>query len=402
MGIIVKAKLVLADGRRLLREKAVRIEGGRIVALGGFETLRSHNSGDLVLDFPDSAILPGFTNSHCHLELDWCEGKIDFNGSFIDWLQAIRDIKFGPNPPSPNPFPSIQKMIRAGTTTLVDHYTMHLPFQEIHATGLRYFPFREMFEFDNHSPDLSDEHNRTEYSYAVHAPYTASSEVALACRKFADKNRKPISTHLSEMRDEIEFVRSHNPKIEKLLRKAGAYDENWQGKGVTPVEYFYKIGMLNRRTYGVHLNYYEDNDLYFLRKSGITAVYCPNSHKYFKHPKHPVETYQKAGINVALGTDSLASNEALSMVLEARVMMKAFPEMNLEDVLDSITVNGLRPLGLDGRLGRVFPGQVADLTVWDGIGGESRSEVIHEVLTRREESVCTIIGGKVCHKSGGG
>ena len=401
MGIIVNGKVILADGRRLLRGKAVRIEGKRIAAIGPIDSLRTSGAGDTVLSFPDAAILPGLTNAHCHLELDWCEGKIDFNGNFIDWLQAIRDIKFGPNPPAPNPLPSIQKMIRAGTTTLIDHYTMDLPFENIRATGLRYFPFREMFEFDNHNPDLAELEGMTEYSYAVHAPYTASKEVALACRKLADVARRPLSTHLSEMQDEIDFVRNHNARIEQLLRKADAYDENWKGVNMTPVEYFYKIGMLNRRTYGVHLNYFEDNDLYFLKRSGLTPVYCPKSHKYFKHPQHPIETYQNSGIKVALGTDSLASNDALSIVQEARLLIERFPEMNLEDVMDSITVNGLSPLGLDGRLGRVFPGQIADLTIWPGIDGDSRAEIIHQVITRREETVCTIIGGKVCHQIGG-
>lgn len=400
MGIIVNGRVILADGRRLLRDKAIRIEGSRIVDIGRFDSIRALNAGDSIISFPNAAILPGFTNSHCHLELDWCAGKVSFNGSFIDWLQAIRDIKFGPNPPKPNPIPSINNMIRAGTTTLVDHYTMDLPFEEIYGTGLRYFPFREMFEFDNHDPDMTDLKRHTEYSFAVHSPYTASKEIAIACRRLADGMRRPVSTHLSEMLDEIEFVRGRNARIEQLLKKADAYDDSWQGLGMTPVEYFYKIGMLNRRTYGVHLNYYEDNDLFYLKQSGLTAVYCPNSHKYFKHPVHPIETYQKTGLNVALGTDSLASNDSLSMVQEARVMMDSFPQMKLEDVLDSITINGLKPLGLDGRLGRIFPGQIADLTVWDDIKGDSRGEIIHEVLTRRKETVCTIIGGKVRHVVG--
>lgn len=399
MGTIVNAKVILSDSRTLLRGRAVRYSRGVITDVDSFDSLRSKHGGDKVIDRPDAAILPGFTNAHCHLELDFCEGKISYNGNFIDWLQSIRDIKFGKNPPVPNPVPSVEHLIRSGTTTLVDHYTMDLQLGKIRATGIRYFPLKELFEFDNHDPDVRELASSTEYSFAVHAPYTASVEIALACKELADKWRRPISTHLSEMRAEIEFIKDKNEDIERLLRKADAYDENWKGLGITPIEHYFRLGILGGRTYCIHLNYWEDNDLYFLAQSGVTPVYCPKSHLYFGHPVHPIETYQRAGLKVALGTDSFASNDQLSLLSEAKLVIETFPEMPLALVLDALTVNGLRPLGLNDRLGRVKPGQIADLTLWDGIEGDTPEEVIHEVISTRDESALTVIGGKICHEA---
>ncbi|MEP0814127.1 MAG: amidohydrolase family protein [bacterium] len=397
MGTIVRAKSVLSDSRTLLRGKSVRVSRGRISEIGDFNALVSRNSGDRVLDFPNAAVLPGFINSHCHLELDWCKGRIGYNGNFIDWLQSIRDIKFGPNPPVPDPFPSIREMFSTGTTTLVDHYTMDVPIARVRATGLRYFPMREMFEFNNHEPDIKKLAAHTAYSFAVHAPYTASKEIALACKSLADSWRRPISTHLSEMRAEIEFIRTGNEDIERLLKKGDAHDPHWQGAGMTPVEYYYRLGMLGRRTYGIHLNYWEENDLYYLAKSGLTPVYCPKSHRYFRHPKHPVETYMRAGLCVALGTDSYASNDRLSVLHEARLVLETFPDMPLAALFDMITINGLRPLGLHHDLGRVRLGCIGDLTVWPGVAGESADEVIREIVTGHETCAATMVAGRVVH-----
>jgi cytosine/adenosine deaminase-related metal-dependent hydrolase len=200
------------------------------------------------------------------------------------------------------------------------------------------------------------------------------------------------------MKDEIEFIRGGNDRVEKLLRKSDTYDESWRGLGKTPIEYFYRLGLLNVRTYGVHINYWEDNDLYYLAKSGLTPVFCPKSHNYFRHPRHPIADYLRVGLDVALGTDSLASNDSLSMIQEARLVVKDYPDVQLKDVFNSITVNGLKPLGLNARLGRLAPGKIADITVWDDIHGDSPDEVIHEIIMHREETLLTMVNGVVRHE----
>ncbi len=396
MGTIIKPKLILSDCRTLFRGKAVRISNGLIDEIGDFDKLRKSNSGDKVYELDNAAVLPGLTNAHCHLELDWCEGKIKYNGNFLDWLQSIRDIKFSQNPPTPNPFPSITSMLKTGTTTLIDHYSMPLPMKAIQRTGLRYFPLREMFEFNNHSPISKEVATKTSFGFAVHSPYTTSREIALTCKELSEKWRRPISTHLSEMRDEIDFIkRGNSAHIDKLHLKGDTFDSDWRGVGSTPVEYFYKLGILNRRTYGIHLNYWEDNDLYYLAKSGLTPVFCPKSHRYFQHPHHPIEEYRRSGLYVALGTDSLASNDALSIIEEAKLVAEEYPYIPLSELFNSITVYGLRPLGLNARLGIIKKGNIADVTVWNNISGDSPDEVIREIILERDSTLLTMVNGLV-------
>jgi len=397
MGTIIKTRVILSDSRTVLHGKALRFADGVIDRIAPFDTLIRRYAGDKVFEFENAALLPGFTNAHCHLELNWCKGKIKYNGSFIDWLQAIRDIKFGSDPPEPDPFPSIEAMLKTGTTTVIDHYSMPMPIAAIRATGIRYFPLREMFEFDNHTPNEKEIALRTAYSFAVHSPYTTSREVALTCRQLADRWGRPLSTHLSEMLDEIEFIKKSNEKIEWLLKKGDAYNGGWKGQGKTPVEYFFRMGLLNSRTYAVHLNYWEKNDIFFLVKSGLTPVFCPKSHRYFGHPRHPIETYQRAGLKVALGTDSLASNDSLNMLEEARLVMKSFPDMPLARLFDCLTINGLRPLNLHTRLGTLSDGKVADLAVWPNIQGDTPDEIIHQVLKGADETLLTAVNGKTVH-----
>ncbi len=82
-----------------------------------------------------------------------------------------------------------------------------------------------------------------------------------------------------------------------------------------------------------------------------SVVYCPRSHEFFGHEKHPVRQLLDAGINVALGTDSLASNSSLSMIDEMRFLAKKRKDLTLEEIFQMATRNGAAALGFAGVLG---------------------------------------------------
>jgi cytosine/adenosine deaminase-related metal-dependent hydrolase len=107
----------------------------------------------------------------------------------------------------------------------------------------------------------------------------------------------------------------------------------------------------------IHGNYLDTPALDFLsRQSHMSLVYCPRTHAYFGHPRYPLVEAMAAGINVAMGTDSRASNPDLSLLREAQTIAAAFPEIRAEDVLRMATVNGARALGQENRSGVLLPG----------------------------------------------
>jgi|GEM_PF-1959034 len=396
--MIVSASFLIPRPGEVVKDGAVAIEDGRVVAVGPQdEIMHSHPSRSHV-DYGDALITPGFVNHHCHLELEFCRGRVEYHGDFVAWLQRVRDLKHDMMV-LPGYFPerSVSELLASGTTTLLDHYTLEMDFDSIRAAGLRYFGFRELFDFNNHHPDLHRLKAATVYSFAVHSPYTASAEIAQAAHQIAGENDAAISMHLSEMRQEIAFIQDSDPSVVELLRRSGSYDESWRGKGVSPVRYFCDLGVLTPKSYCVHLNYALPGDIELLKRSGVTHVYCPRSHAYFGHPEHPLMQYQEADIISCLGTDSYGSNDDLSILSEARKMWEEFPRLSAKRVFSMFTVAGLGPLGMRSELGQLAPGFLADMAVWAQPQGETFDELARW-LVACEHALATLHAGAVVHE----
>jgi cytosine/adenosine deaminase-related metal-dependent hydrolase len=136
---------------------------------------------------------------------------------------------------------------------------------------------------------------------------------------------------------------------------------------VTPVEQLDRLGMLSERFLAVHANYISENDVALLGKRGCSIVHCPRSHTYFGHKKFPWQMLANAGVNVCLGTDSLASvvkkkqPVELSLFAEMKEFAKNNPEVSGEIILQMATMNGARALGLKNQIGKLSPNTYADM-----------------------------------------
>jgi cytosine/adenosine deaminase-related metal-dependent hydrolase len=394
--MIIKASHAILEPGRVLRDVRVETAGPVIDSITSGPS-PFHALPDM--DFGEAVITPGLVNPHAHLELEFCSGRTPFDGSFVGWLQRIRDLKRDNGGATIFPEDSLAQLARAGCTTVVDHHTGEMEWKQIADAGLRHVPLREFFEFNNHGPDVDAMRKLAYGGYAAHSTYTTSPEVAQACRSLSDDAGLPLSIHLSEFPGELEFIRDgSNEAVEELLRRAEAVDPAWRGSGTSPVQYVAELGLLNSPCYTIHVNYVEPGDLDVLAQLKPTVVFCPRSHAYFGHPRHPLQQLIAAGVPVALGTDSLASNDALSPLHEAALARQSFPDVPAETIFRAITTAALAPLGWDSRLGRLHPGCGADLAVFqlDGNPGSGFDRVFDAVIAQGE-SALTVCGGKATH-----
>jgi cytosine/adenosine deaminase-related metal-dependent hydrolase len=143
----------------------------------------------------------------------------------------------------------------------------------------------------------------------------------------------------------------------------------------SPVRHCARAGLFKARCLAVHVNYLWHGDADLLAAAGVSVVHCPRSHAYFHHRQFPREELALAGVNICLGTDSLASmprraggQAKLSMFEEMQSMADADAKISSEDILGMATINGARALGLEGRAGALTPGAIADLAAipYDG------------------------------------
>ncbi len=396
--MIITGQYLIPRPGEIIADGAVCIDGDRIAAVGKRDDIIKQFPNKSVLERRGCLITPALVNAHCHLELEFCEDKVQYRGNFVEWLQEVRNLKHDMMV-MPGYFPkrSVRAVLSSGTTTLCDHYTMEMDFEAIREAGLRYYGFRELFEFNNHHPNLKRLRDATVCSYAVHSPYTTSAEIAQAALAIARERGVPISMHLSEMQQELEFIRSSNDDIERLLRRAGAWEDEWRGTGMTPVQYFDSLDLLAPDVFCVHLNYITSEDIEILAARGITHVYCPRSHAYFMHPDHPLAKMRDAGIHSCLGTDSYGSNISLGILEEAKLAWVEFPQITPEEILMMMTEYPLRPLRLDGELGKLEKGYLADIAVWEDCEGESFEEHMRW-LVRQPTAGMVMSNGRIVYE----
>ena len=148
---------------------------------------------------------------------------------------------------------------------------------------------------------------------------------------------------------------------------------------------------MNPNLLAIHGNYFSTEDIRLLAERDVSVVHCPLSHQYFGHRPFPLEKIQSAGINLALGTDSLASSQSLSMLEILRATQKNFSSLNREEIFSMATLGGARALKMENQLGILQTGAKADMIGLRNPGGKDALELLFQA----EHVEFSMINGKM-------
>ncbi len=205
----------------------------------------------------------------------------------------------------------------------------------------------------------------------------------------------PVAIHLAESREELELLATHAGPFRQLLDDLGVWNPGGIPRGSRPIDYI-KLLAVAPRALVIHGNYLDAAEIAYLagRADRMSVVYCPRTHAYFQHELYPLAAMLAAGVNVALGTDSRASNPDLSLLAEMRHIARHHPQIPTETIIQMGTLNGARALGLADLIGSLNVGKLADLTV---VGlPEANDDDPHALLLQSDLSnVATICHGSV-------
>jgi cytosine/adenosine deaminase-related metal-dependent hydrolase len=196
-------------------------------------------------------------------------------------------------------------------------------------------------------------------SIVPHAPYSVSPELLRAIA--ASDARAIRSIHLAESREELQFLREGSGAWQSLLAALQVWDVAWACPKCGPVEYLDRLGLVDDRLVAVHGVHLTDRDVARLAAAGATVVTCPRSNAWTGAGVPPVDRFYEAGVRVAVGTDSLASVETLSVFDEMSRMRAIAPGVPAGRLLESATRNGAEALGFGAELGTIAPGKRAEL-----------------------------------------
>ena len=381
---VLAAEWVLPVASPPIHDGALVIEEGRIAWVGPRVELPTRFLERRVRVFPHSLLLPGFVNAHCHLNLTGLLGQLQGDaGHFVDW---IRDLLRATEAWTPALIhhcvtAGLDMLALAGTTT-VAHVARQPDLAPFFEHPLRTVLIHEVIAFP---PERAEEEldrarrwldatrdrlaraSRVTIGLAPHAVYSCSGQLIAALARLCRDEQVAFSIHVAETRAEADFLRDGSGPFPEFLGERGAWSDSWRPPGVSPVRYLADLGVLETSGAAVHCNYLSDEDAQLLRRGRITPVWCPGSHVFFGHEPHPADRLLAAGVAVALGTDSLASNAALDMTREMRLAAAAFPRVSPETWLRGATLEPARVIGLGEEVGSLEAGKRADIAVLEGL-----------------------------------
>jgi cytosine/adenosine deaminase-related metal-dependent hydrolase len=362
-----------------IKDGCLTIQQGRIAWVGTAKERR----GDL--DLGNVAIVPGFVNAHTHLELEPI-GQTglgeDEHENEVSWLRKVVDQRRRGTEQSQRAAVSrnVRASIEGGTTLLADTTTAGLSWGPIAEAPLRAVVFAELIGLrrdrgletsDSAWQWLSSIRPETQVAACArpglspHAPYSTAGWLYHK----AVASRMPLSTHLAEMPEELQLLKSRDGPLRRFLEDLGAWDDEWEPIGPRPADYVRRGELRNADWLIAHGTYLEPDDFWQLRPEAapegrrVAVAFCPRTHARFGHAPHPYRALLERGAIVCLGTDSLASSGSLSILDEVRFLHRRDDSLSGALLLTMATLFGAWALRAETTTGSIKPGRSADLAV---------------------------------------
>lgn len=407
--MIIRAHTVVTMDGAPIENGAVAVSGDRIVDVGKFREVSAGCSGQEIIDLGEQVLLPGLINAHCHLDYTCLRGKIPRQKLFTEWVRAInaQKSKLSPRDYVSSIDEGFVEAKRFGTTTIANLTAFPELIRRLPSAPIRTCWFAELI--DVRSPDRANNivdsavdllKSEQYYGLAPHALFTASKNLYRRCEEAGESIL--LTTHLAESREEMEMFRDASGPLYEFLESIGR-DMSDCGHG-TPLERFLTIrdsstqrpfGTQNEKDWLVaHLNELAESDFELLEKSKTKfhVVHSPRSHDYFDHSRFPFKRLHAIGFNVCLGTDSLASNENLSLFAEMRAFQGNEPGISPKEIFEMVTVNAAIAISQQKTLGRIQPGFRADLIAIPCVEG---GELFAEIVAFNDEINWAMANGKL-------
>ncbi|KXJ42205.1 MULTISPECIES: TRZ/ATZ family hydrolase [Marinobacter] len=354
----------------VLEHQAVLVQGDRIAAIVSQDEADARFRAKEVIDLPSHVVLPGLINMHGHAAMSLFRGLAD-DLPLMTWLN---DHIW----PAEGAFVSeafiadgtqlaMAEMLRTGTTTFSDMYFFpEIVAQLAHDAGMRAQICFPLLDFPTPWGSGPDEYLSKGEAFikqwqdnafimpaiGPHAPYTVSDEPLRKAVALSEATGAPIQIHLHETAFEV----------------ADAMEKS----GKRPTARLAELKVLGTNTQCVHMTQIDESDIALLQATGAHVIHCPESNLKLASGLSPVQTFRKAGVNVAIGTDGAASNNDLDLFGElntaamlAKVVADDASALSAHEALAMATIQGARALGRDHELGSLAAGKLADIIAVD-------------------------------------
>jgi cytosine/adenosine deaminase-related metal-dependent hydrolase len=358
---LLRARIIYPVSSAPIENGAVYVCDGLIHDIGAWDDLRRKWTGVESEDLGEVVLMPGLINAHCHLDYTSMAGMISPPASslaFPDWIKSILSLKahWSYTEFADSWVKGAKQLLDSGCTTVLDIEAVPELLPEAwDASPLRVTSFLEMTgvrsaEDPERIMATAEAHRlrlpETDLHFALLSPHALYSTPPELMRLVAVKmlaENMVASIHIAESEAEWEMYQSARGPLYDWLKTQRPMDDCG---GRSPVQRANELGLLKPNLLAIHCNYLAPGDAELLAKNHVTVVHCPRSHVYFKHAPFPYDQLRSAGVNIMLGTDSLASVRAeknrpatLDLWEEMRIFDAANPNTPPDQIIAMVTAN---------------------------------------------------------------
>ncbi len=327
-------------------------------------------------------LVPGFINSHCHLELSHLHQKVPQNTKLIPFLESVM------KQPKPEPTTIEETMRQADNQmyesgivavgdisntinsreTKLDSKIYYHTFVEI----IGFEPERAKVIFDQ-GKKLAEVFKPLPTSITPHAPYSVSSELFLQIKKHCSDNKNHISIHNQEGAEENNFYQYKRGGFIDFYKRMGKNIDFFKAKSRNSLQTIISALPVNQKILLVHNTYSTYKDLSSVTRYGLNAIwcFCPNANLYIEGVLPKINTFMSYDVPIVLGTDSLASNHKLCILSEIQTILKNFPELDFNLLLKWASLNGAEYLGIEKTFGSLEIGKKPGINLINNTDGTS-------------------------------
>ena len=366
-----------------IRAGAVLVRDGRIAYVGPADAIATTPEAVRLVALGPAALLPGLVNAHSHLELTFLRGFLE-GLDFRDWLRSLTEIRrtlMSHDVLCDASRAGLREALRNGITCLADTTDSGAPLTAMREYGVRGVGYLEVFGPDpaQCAEAIAQLTRRVEAARAQdtdlvrvgvspHAPYTVSKALFAATAGLAQQESLPMAVHVAESRAEMLLVRDGTGPFADRLR---ARQIAVAPQAESPIALLDAAGVLAAQPLLIHVIQADDRDLQRIADAGATIVHCPISNAKLGHGIAPLDRMLAHGIRTGLGTDSVASNDRMDLLGEARQatlfcsLRAGTPDaLSAHDALALATRGGADAWGLGARVGTLEVGKDADLAAF--------------------------------------
>ncbi|MGJ1206103.1 amidohydrolase family protein [Sphingobacterium lactis] len=332
---------------------------------------------DQLIETFKGALIPGFINAHCHIELSHMVGQLPQHTGLPAFLSAVINERGKHEASLEKAMEEADKtMYKNGIQAVGDHVNSAVSAKVKENSPITYHTFVEVMAVNkddvatrvDNAKEIEFHFDYKHSSITPHAPYSCSKYLFKTLKKAVSEDNI-ISIHNQESDEENKLFRYKKGEFLDFFKKMNMNVEDFRAQARNSLQSFLPYIPTKNKLILVHNTYTSIKDLDFVDRMGrkVYFCFCPKANLYIENRIPKIDNFMLGGHEIVIGTDSLASNDTLDILEELKVIHQEFPELDFNETIKWATLNGAKALNLEHELGSLEVGKKPGLVLLEGM-----------------------------------